>query len=302
MGALANQWHQVLNPTYWMRLQRQHVREIKAANSGASYDGEKYLAEHDSHRIRSRSAVAGRFRDSAPLERGAPIMKTTNIIVAFAAGTLLVPFAIAQEVIRETVPAPAPAATAVPEDAVAAAAGQPMEMAGTVALFGDHTFAVRTDTASTPVNYIYSANTRWVDEAGNVLTRDSVREGVPVTVHYMRGNQGLLVSKVIVRRQVTPAPTTVETITPQVTETRETAIERTKSEVREKREPIAERPAKVTERRKAVVKEQPATEKRETIVVEPKVVEKPAPPVVEKNTTTTTTTTEKKKKDNDDDD
>jgi hypothetical protein len=185
--------------------------------------------------------------------------------------------------------APAPVAETTTDTVVTTV--QPMEAAGTIAQFGEDFIALRTGSGANPVQYLYSDTTKWMDETGKVVLRDSVRTGVPVNVYYTKTAQGLVVSKVVVRRQA--APVAVERRESQV-------IESPAPKVIERRKAVTERrPApKATERRKTVIEERPA-------VIEPPqptVIEKPAPPVVEKETTTTTTTTEKKKKDDDDDD
>jgi len=215
-------------------------------------------------------------------------MKTTKTILTLALSALLVPLAGAQEVIREK-----PAPDAFPAGEVAAVEAQPVEVAGTLAQVGDASIAIRTQTALEPVQYRFTNTTQWVDQLGNVVTRQSVQAGLPVTVWYSRVPEGLVVSKVVVRRQAAVAP--VPQAAPSgVGERTETTVER--------REPS---PARVTERE--VVRERPAPKviERKPVVVErpaPTVVERPAPPMVERNTTTTTTTTEKKKSDDDDDD
>jgi hypothetical protein len=257
-------------------------------------------------------------------------MKTTKTILALAISTLLVPLASAQEVIRDAAP---PAAPAVPSDAVASTTVQPIEAAGTIAEFGNNSITVRSETSASPIHYRYSDTTQWVDEDGNVVSRETVRTGVPVTIQYTQAVEGSLVTKVVVRKRSAPATVTPPPVDPQLapkvveshdpgagrpapqtTERRETVVERPAAKVNERRETVIERPApKVIERREAVVEEKPAPkviERRQPVVIErpaPKVIERPAPTVIERppvieEKKTTTTTTEKKKSDNDEDD
>lgn len=180
-------------------------------------------------------------------------------------------FVASKVVVRRTttnVPAEPPGVAPGP-DSVVTTRVQPIETVGTLTTFGDGTIALRTGEAATPIQYHYSDTTQWMDENGRVITRENIRAGVPVTVHYTKGETGLIVSKVIVRRTTTNAV-------------------------------VEERPVKKIERRPAPVAAGPKTVEKETTVVE-----KPAPAIVEKNTTTTTTTTtpkKKVKKDDDDDD
>jgi|GEM_PF-2811149 len=212
-------------------------------------------------------------------------MKTTKPILLLAAGgALLALSAQAQEVIREKETFPA--------GEVAAVNAPPIEATGTITGLDADVLAVRTETSTTPIRYHFSRTTQWVDQVGNVVTRESVRTGEPLTFYYTRGPEGLVVSKVIVRRTAAPqaAPEALEGES-----TRTTTVERPV--------PIAEGP---TVERHTVVKERPAPRVIERpapkVIERPTIVERPAPAIVEKETTTTTTTTTDKKKKHDDDD
>lgn len=206
-------------------------------------------------------------------------MKTTKPILLLAAGgALLALSAQAQEVIREK---------EFPAGEVAAVNAPPIEASGTITGLDSDVLAVRTTTSTTPIQYHYAKSIQWVDEDGNVVTRERVHTGVPVTFYYTRGSTGLVVSKVIVHRtsaQVAPEALEGES-------TRTTTVERPA--------PIAEGPApRVIEHHSTVVKERPVPK----VIERPTIVERPAPAIVEKETTTTTTTTTDKKKKHDDDD
>jgi len=84
--------------------------------------------------------------------------------------------------------------------------------AGTVTEFSPDTIVIRSETSPEPVRYVYRKTTTYVDEAGNPVSMEVVKSGLPVTVHYIREGDQLVASRVIVRRAVThvvpvaPAP------------------------------------------------------------------------------------------------
>jgi hypothetical protein len=84
---------------------------------------------------------------------------------------------------------------------------EPIETAGTLAEVGDGTLEVRTTTGA-PSHYRYSKTTRWVDDDGNVVTREAIRTGLPVSVYYTKAADDLMVSKVVVHRR--PAAAVIE--------------------------------------------------------------------------------------------
>ena len=63
----------------------------------------------------------------------------------------------------------------------------------------------------TPVTYSASKTTTYVDEAGAPVSVETVRSGVPVTVHYVKEGDRMIANRVIVHKKVTSvAPTAVE--------------------------------------------------------------------------------------------
>ncbi len=72
-------------------------------------------------------------------------------------------------------------------------------------------------TTGAPVTYGYSKTTTFVDEAGNVVSSETIRPGAPTTVYYTTENGQPVVSKVVVRHAAIAAPVTTRT-----TETTET--------------------------------------------------------------------------------
>ena len=171
-----------------------------------------------------------------------------------------------------------------------------IEVTGRISHFGDGFVAMRDETTAEPVQYLFTDVTKWMDETGKDVTRESVRAGISATLSYTKSSQGLIARKVVVRRA--PVPVTVETTETEIIKTPAPITREEKIVVEEKVTP------KVTERRKPAVVEKPvkkvvkkatpkAVERREV-----EVIEEPAP-VVTKKTTTTTTTTQGKKKEQD---
>jgi hypothetical protein len=58
--------------------------------------------------------------------------------------------------------------------------------AGTISEFGPDTIGLRSATSREPVRYISSQTTIYIDDAGDpVLSIDSLKAGVPVTMYYI---------------------------------------------------------------------------------------------------------------------
>jgi hypothetical protein len=74
--------------------------------------------------------------------------------------------------------------------------------AGTITEFNPDTIVIRSETEPQPIRYAYRKTTTYVDEAGNPVSLEVVKSGVPVTVQYVREGDQLIASKVIVRRRV----------------------------------------------------------------------------------------------------
>jgi hypothetical protein len=86
--------------------------------------------------------------------------------------------------------------------------------AGVITEFGPDNLFIKTDTSPDPLRYSYSKSTTYVDEAGAPVSIETVRSGVPVTVHYTQVGNTLVASKVIVRKSlVVPAPVIEQTTT-----------------------------------------------------------------------------------------
>jgi hypothetical protein len=99
------------------------------------------------------------------------------------------------------------------------------ETAGTISDLGQNTIVVRSETSSSPMRYSSTQSTSYVDDMGRPVSVETVRSGLPVTVHYTRDGNRLIADKVVVRKTTvttTEGPATAEkqTRTTTTTETR----------------------------------------------------------------------------------
>ena len=87
--------------------------------------------------------------------------------------------------------------------------------AGTISEFTPGAMVIRSETSPTPIRYTYSDATTYEDEAGAPVAIETVRTGVPVTIHYSTVGGQLVASRVVVRRTVAaPTTTTVVPVVP----------------------------------------------------------------------------------------
>lgn len=115
------------------------------------------------------------------------ITKTSYIVAgAFAAILALTDFAAAQATVVQTTNTTS---------------------AGTITEFSPDTIVIRSETAPDPIRYVYRKTTTYVDEAGNPVSMEVVKSGLPVTVQYVREGDQLVASRVIVRRVTRVVPT-----------------------------------------------------------------------------------------------
>ncbi|MDB6140346.1 MAG: hypothetical protein JWO94_3418 [Verrucomicrobiaceae bacterium] len=77
---------------------------------------------------------------------------------------------------------------------------------GTITEFSPGAIVVRSETSAAPLRYSYSKTTTYVDEAGNPVSMETVKSGLPVEVYYTRVSGELVASKVIVKKTVVAAP------------------------------------------------------------------------------------------------
>ncbi len=71
--------------------------------------------------------------------------------------------------------------------------------AGTISDFSPDTIIVRSEASSAPLRYHYSKTTTYVDEAGNPVSMETVKSGLPVTVYYSGAGDQLVADRVVVR-------------------------------------------------------------------------------------------------------
>jgi hypothetical protein len=85
------------------------------------------------------------------------------------------------------------------------------ESAGTISEFSPDTIVIRSETSPEPIRYSYSKTTTYVDDAGNPVSMEVVKSGLPVTVHYVKEGDRVIARRVIVHRTTTTtAPATIE--------------------------------------------------------------------------------------------
>lgn len=82
--------------------------------------------------------------------------------------------------------------------------------AGTISEFGPKRFVIKTEGSPDPIRYSYGKKTTYVDEDGKVVSMESVKSGLPVTVYYTKVGDSLVATKVVVRKAVDVEPEVVE--------------------------------------------------------------------------------------------
>ncbi|MDI1312696.1 hypothetical protein [Prosthecobacter sp.] len=92
--------------------------------------------------------------------------------------------------------------------------------AGVITQFGPENLIIKTESAPDPLSYSYSKTTTYVDETGAPVAIETVRSGVPVTVHYTKVGNTLVASKVIVRKNAVVPEQLIEKKTTTTTTTR----------------------------------------------------------------------------------
>src|SRR5262245_59726496 len=75
--------------------------------------------------------------------------------------------------------------------------------AGTITEFGPERIGIHSETQTAPLTYTYTKKTTYVDETGAPVALETVKSGVPVTIHYTKDGDRLIASKVIVRKTTT---------------------------------------------------------------------------------------------------
>jgi hypothetical protein len=82
---------------------------------------------------------------------------------------------------------------------------------GTLSEFGPQDLVVRTESSTEPIHYGFSKTTTWVDDTGATISRERIKTGIPVTIHYVREGDRMVASKVVVKKTLlSPGPTAIE--------------------------------------------------------------------------------------------
>ncbi|MEQ1861509.1 MAG: hypothetical protein ABMA13_16430 [Chthoniobacteraceae bacterium] len=82
--------------------------------------------------------------------------------------------------------------------------------AGTISEFGPETIIIRSETSPEPIRYSYTTTTTYVDETGAPVSIQTVKSGLPVTVHYTMVGDKMVASRVIVRKAVIKTAPAIE--------------------------------------------------------------------------------------------
>jgi len=77
------------------------------------------------------------------------------------------------------------------------------ESAGTISELNPDTIVVRTESSSTPSQYVYTKSTTYVDETGAPVSIETVKSGLPVTVYYTNEGDRRIANKVVIRKTTT---------------------------------------------------------------------------------------------------
>ncbi len=92
--------------------------------------------------------------------------------------------------------------------------------AGTISEFSPDQIVVRSTTSAAPVTYGFTRETTYVDEAGQPVSVQTIRSGLPVTVDYVQDGPRVVARRVVVHRAVAaPAAPVIEKHTTTTTTT-----------------------------------------------------------------------------------
>lgn len=72
---------------------------------------------------------------------------------------------------------------------------------GTVSQMSPSRIVIRTTESSDPVTYTSTKTTTYVDEMGNPVAIETVRTGMPVTVHYDKSDGKMTATRVVVQKR-----------------------------------------------------------------------------------------------------
>ena len=88
---------------------------------------------------------------------------------------------------------------------------EPTEVTGTVTEFAPDNVVIRQKEIAAPVHYSFAQTVEYVDDAGNTVTREVLKTGVPITVRYVKEGDRMIVNRVIVHQAVAVQPQAVTT-------------------------------------------------------------------------------------------
>ena len=77
------------------------------------------------------------------------------------------------------------------------------ETVGTISEVSPDALVIHSETSSSPMNYTYTKSTTYVDDAGVPVSIETVKSGMPVTVHYTQEGDRMVATKVVVRKTMT---------------------------------------------------------------------------------------------------
>ncbi|HWB01911.1 MAG TPA: hypothetical protein VG796_02735 [Verrucomicrobiales bacterium] len=90
---------------------------------------------------------------------------------------------------------------------------------GTIDEFGNDRIVIHSETSEDPITYSFTKSTTYVDETGAPVSIETVKSGLPVTIHYAKVDNGLVAKKVVVKKTKTRTGGTTETKTTTTTGT-----------------------------------------------------------------------------------
>ena len=80
---------------------------------------------------------------------------------------------------------------------------------GTISEMGPDAMVISSESNPSPIHYTYTKSTTYVDDAGVPVSLETVKSGMPVTVHYTQVGDRMTATKVVIRKTMTTteAPT-----------------------------------------------------------------------------------------------
>ncbi len=88
--------------------------------------------------------------------------------------------------------------------------------AGVVSDFTPDAIVVRSESVAEPVRYSFTEKTVYVDETGAPVSREMIRSGLPVTVHYVTQGDRMVADRVVVSKTTTTTTEAAPAVEPYV--------------------------------------------------------------------------------------